>query len=169
MSIKDRIVKALALRWARGKVGEDRKKGGGVMAMLDGNKRLLVVLAFIVSGFVALLTGHDVSQWVGIVLGVFGWNDPGMVKAAQDTATQVVPMLFAIWAAASSLWKMYLQHKAGATLVELNSPTGVVKAAVADGTLRTLDATPTALAIASAPKPEALSVVVVAQPVELAG
>jgi hypothetical protein len=45
-------------------------------------------------------------------------------------------MLFAIWAAIHSLWKMWKQHKAGATLPELNSTAGVVKAAIADGSLK---------------------------------
>jgi hypothetical protein len=107
-----------------------------MLRLLDGNKRLLVVLGFIIAGFVQLLTGQDVGQWIGLFLRAFGWTDPALIDTAKAVAGKVAPMLFAIWAAAHSLWKMYRQWKAGASLSELNSTAGVVKAAIADGSLK---------------------------------
>jgi hypothetical protein len=157
VSLKDKIAKALALRWLRGRIEGARKKGSVMLKALDGQKRLIVVLGFIVSGFVGLLTGQDVGAYLDLLLRALGWSDPTLIGDAKGLATQVVPLLFAIWAAGSALLKLYQQHKAGATLVELGSSAGVIKAALTDGTLRTMDATPTALSIESS--------VVVARPV----
>lgn len=106
-----------------------------MLKLLDGNKRLLVVLGFVVSSFVAMLTGQDVSQWLDLALRAFGWTDASAIASAKELSTQIVPLLFAIWAAVSGLRKIRKQWKAGATPTEINSPIGVVKAAVADGTL----------------------------------
>jgi len=160
MSLIDRAARALALRWLKGKVDGARKGGSAAMKLIDGNKRLIVVLAFIVSGFVALLTGNDVSQWIDLILRAMGWTDAALINDAKGLATQIVPMLFAIWAAVSALIKMWQQRKAGATLAEINSPTGVVKAAIADGTLRSN--VPVVLSIADKPKPD-----LAAPPVEM--
>lgn len=125
----------LALRWLKSQVDAARKGGSHVLKLIDGNKRTIVTLGFVLSGFVALLTGSDVSQWIELMLRAFGWSDAGVIAGAKELATQIVPMLFAIWAAAGGLWKMWKQHKAGATAKEINSPAGVLKAAVADGSL----------------------------------
>lgn len=129
-----------------------------MLKLLDGNKRLILVLGFIVSGFVALITGQDVSQWLDLGLRAVGWRDSTLIAEAQEMATQIVPLLFAIWAAAHALWKMWAQHKAGATAAELGSPAGVVKAAAKDGSLRALDVNAAVLEIAGA--------VVLAKPVK---
>ena len=133
MSLLDKVVRGLALRWARGKVDKARKGGSAVLRFLDGQKRLIVVLGFIVSGFVALLTGQDVSQWLDLGLRAFGWTDSEVIEGAKGLATQIVPLLFAIWASAHALWKMWAQHKAGASLAELGSTTAAVKQARAEG------------------------------------
>ena len=104
-----------------------------MLKLLDGNKRLIVVLGFIISGFVAVLTGQDVSQWLDLGLRTFGWMDPGVIAVAKEMATQIVPLLFAIWAALHALWKMWQQHRAGATPTELLSSTGYVKEALDAG------------------------------------
>jgi len=168
MSLIDRALRSLGTRWLRGKVDNARKGGSAVLKLMDGNKRLLVVLGFIVSGLVALVTGQDVSAWLDVILRATGWTNPEMIEGAKGLATQIVPMLFAIWAAAHALWKMRAQWKAGATASELNGPVGVVKAAVADGTLASATKTPVVLTMtdkASTPaKVEPVVARVVAEP-----
>jgi len=109
-----------------------------MLKLLDGNKRLILVLGFIASGLVALATGHDVTQWIDLGLRAFGWQDAALIEFAKGIATQAVPLLWAIWASSHALLKMWRQHKAGATLTEINSPAGYVKQAVADGTISKL-------------------------------
>jgi len=136
VSLLDKAVRGLALRWARGKVDKARKGGSAVLRFLDGQKRLIVVLGFIVSGFVALLTGQDVSQWLDLGLRALGWtsvSDVALVEGGKGLAARIVPLLFAIWASAHALWKMWRQHKAGASLAELGSTTAAVKQARAEG------------------------------------
>ena len=135
MSLFDKLAQKLALRWLKGKVDKARKGGSTVLKALDGQKRLIVVLGFVVSGFVALLTGQDVSQWLDLGLRATGYTDAEMIGGAKSLATQIVPLLFAIWAAAHALWKLYGERKAGATVAELGTTAGAVKAAVADGSL----------------------------------
>ena len=148
MSLIDKAARALALRWSKGKVDAARKGGNQMVKLLDGNKRTIVTLGFIVSGTVALVTGYDVSQWLDLVLRTFGWTDPVIIDGAKELATQIVPLIFALWAAASGLVKMWKQHQAGATPTEIGSPIGVVKAALADGTLAVASAAPATLIMA---------------------
>ena len=138
MSLLDKAMRKLALRLVKSKVDKARQGGSSVLKLLDGNKRLILVLGFIVSGLVALATGHDVTQWIDLGLRAFGWQDAGLIEFAKGVATQAVPLLWAVWAAAHALLKMWRQYKAGATLTELNSPAGVVKQAIADGTIKKL-------------------------------
>jgi hypothetical protein len=153
VGLTDRIVRALALRWLRGRVDAARKRGSSVLRFLDGQKRLIVVLGFIVSGFVALLTGQDVGQWLDLLLRALGWQDAAIIADAKELATQIVPLLFAIWAAAHALWGMWKQHKAGARASELGSPVGVIRAAVADGTVKVVAPEPMVLRLTeTAPK-----------------
>jgi len=162
MSLIDKALRSLGTRWLRGKVDGARKGGSAVLKLMDGNKRLLVVLGFIVSGFVALVTGQDVSAWLDVILRATGWTNPEMIEGAKGLATQIVPMLFAIWAAAHGLWKMWKQHKAGATASELSSPIGVVKAALADGTLTVSARNPVVLKMTDAAPTEAKAAPIVA-------
>ena len=135
VKLVDKAVRALAFRWVKGKVDGARKGGSDVLKALDGQKRLIVVLGFIASGLVALLTGQDVSQWLDFGLRATGYTDAEMIAGAKDLATQIVPLVFAIWAAGHGLWKLYKERKAGATVAEMGSTAGAVKAAVADGSL----------------------------------
>lgn len=137
MSLKDKVVRALALRWLRGKADKSRRDGGMVKS-LDGWKSLILVLGFIASTLYALATGHDVSALVRGVFGALGWSGEGLESAA-TIATVVAPLLWAIWAAGSRLAKVYRQLKAGAKPGELLSTQGYVKAAIdRDGVAKTL-------------------------------
>jgi hypothetical protein len=112
-----------------------------MLKLIDGNKRTIVTLGFVVSGFIALLTGQDVGQWLDLALRALGWSDAVVIANAKEIAVQIVPLLFALWAAVSGLLKMWKQSKAGATAKEINSPMGVIKAAVADGSLQVVQPT----------------------------
>lgn len=121
------------MRWLRGKTDALRKAGD--MRFLDGKKSVIVTVCFVVSGFVALLTGQDVGQWIDMLLRAVGWSDPATIDAAKETATGLVPLLFAVWAAVSALSKWWKQYQAGAKPLELGTPVGVVKAALSAGVI----------------------------------
>jgi hypothetical protein len=144
VNIKDKAVRWLAMRWLAGEIKAWRKDSGvmgKIATLLDGNKRTIVTIGFVLSGLVAMLTGQDVGGWLDIALRALGWSDAGVIASAKEVATQLVPLLFAIWAAVGGLLKMWKQWKAGATPVEINSPAGVIKAAVADGSLQVVQPT----------------------------
>lgn len=134
---KQGVKQWLLLKVAQRMVDSWRREGpmGKVLALLDGQKRLVVTLGFIISGLVAMLTGQDVGQWLDLALRAIGWTDAGLIESARAFATQLVPMLFALWAAIHALWKLWKERKAGATAVEMGSTGGAVKAAVASGDL----------------------------------
>ena len=132
MSIKDRIVRALALRWLAGKVKVWRKDPGMVGKIwkaLDGQKLMLGVLAlFIVKTWDATHNGHA-GDLVGAVLSVFGWLPQGIDFG------QAVPSAVIVLGFFHRLYKDGKEKKAGATLAEVGTPTGAVKAAYAAGDL----------------------------------
>lgn len=133
MKLIDKAVRALAFRWLKGKVDNARNGGSAVLKALDGQKRLIVTLGFIVSGLVALATGQDLSQWLDLGLRALGWSQPDIVDGGRAIATKAAPLLFAAWAALHALWKFWKEHRAGATLKELGTTTAAVKQARAEG------------------------------------
>ena len=133
--LKDKIVRVLALRWIRGKAEAGRKEGNPVLKFIDGNERKLWLLAFVVVGLVKALTGHDVTQLMNGILAAGGWGSSSDATWAADASVGLVTWLTALYAAGRGLWDWYKQHKAGATVTELGSAPGVVKAAMADGSL----------------------------------
>jgi hypothetical protein len=130
VKLKDKAVQWFALRWLKGKAGESRKEGG-IMKFLDGWKSLILVLGFIAAGIYGLATGSDVTMLVKGVFGALGW-DGTSINGATTIATVVVPLLWALWAAGSKLYKVYKQLKAGAKPSELLSDEGHIKAFLKD-------------------------------------
>lgn len=135
MSIVDRAVRKIALRWLKRKVDGARKEGNPMLKALDGWKSFVVVLGFIASSAYALATGQDVGTLVAAVLSAVGWADADLIARAKVLATVVAPLLFALWAAVSRVRKAVQQFRAGAKPSELLSAAGYVKAAIADDTL----------------------------------
>lgn len=133
MSLFDKLAQKLALRWVRGKVDKFRKEGSTVTKLLDGNKRLIVCVVFVLAGVLKMLTGYDVSQVLGMMLPAVGWSDRETMDYAVQVATFFVPLLVAAIAAGHGMWKGWRQIKAGATLTEVNSLPGYVKQARAEG------------------------------------
>ena len=130
MGLTDKMVQWFALRWIKEKAGASRKEGG-IMKFLDGWKSLILVLGFVAAGLYGLATGSDVTMLVKGVFGAIGW-DAASIKVGTELATVIVPLLWAIWAAGSKLYKVYKQVKAGASPSELLSDEGHVKALLKD-------------------------------------
>lgn len=143
----DGIVKWVGLRWLGRKVSSLRKGGSVMMKLLDGNKRLILVLGFVITSLYSLATGDDVRPLVESVLKGIGWTDGDTIANASGVATLIAPLVWAIWASVSALWKMWKQHKAGASVTQLNSPEGIVKLAVAEGVVKSASLKPVVLNI----------------------
>lgn len=133
MSLFDKLARKLALRMLGGKLNKLRKEGSTVTKLLDGNKRLIVCVVFVLAGVLKMLTGYDVSQVLGMMLPAVGWSDRETMDYAVQVATFFVPLLVAAIAAGHGMWKGWRQIKAGATLTEVNSLPGYVKQARAEG------------------------------------
>lgn len=133
MRLIDRVGQKLALRWLRGKADKARKEGSGLMKILDGQKRLIVCMVFVLAGVLKMLTGYDVAQILDMLLPAMGWSDRETADYAVQAATFFVPLVFTAIAAGHSIWKGWKQLKAGATLTEVNSLPGYVKQAKAEG------------------------------------
>lgn len=100
-----------------------------MMKALDGNKRLIFVLAWLIAAVVQMVTGHDVSQILVLVGGAIGWADPATLELAKQVATFWAPLIFGVLAAGHAAWKGWKQWKAGARVSEINSVEGYVKLA----------------------------------------
>lgn len=135
MSLFDKLAQKLALRWLKGKVETARKEGSGLMKALDGWKSLIVVVGFIGASLVALVTGQDVGALLTPLFQAIGWGAAEDISRAKTFATIVAPLLLAVWAAGSRLWKAVKQYRAGASPGELLSTEGYVKQARAEGKL----------------------------------
>ena len=133
MKLIDKLAQKLALRWLKGKVDKARSGGSAVLKAIDGWKSLIVVLGFIGSTLYALVSGQDVTALLQGLTGAMGWADAEGAARARSFATLVAPLILAIWAASSRLWKAVKQYKAGASPKELLSTTGYVKEARAEG------------------------------------
>jgi hypothetical protein len=133
MKILDRLAQKVALHWLKGKADKARKEGSDVTKILDGNKRLVVCVVFVLAGVLKMLTGYDVSQVLGMLLPAVGWSDRETMDYAVQVVTFFVPLLVAAIAAGHGIWKGWKQVRAGATLTEVNSLPGYVKQAQAEG------------------------------------
>ncbi len=132
-SILERVAIRIALGRIKAKVDRARKAGSEMMKALDGQKRLIVVLGFIVSALVSLTTGQDVGQWLDMGLRAMGWTSAEDIAAAKAFALQIAPLILSLWAAACGIIKLIKQRKAGATFKEMGSVEGYAKLAIAEG------------------------------------
>jgi hypothetical protein len=129
------------------------------MKFLNGNKNRITNLIYLIVSLIALASGADYHQIANGLLAALGWQqDAGAAASMAVLASQ----LWAAWAFVDSLGKAYRQRKAGATLAEINTPTGVIKEGVANGTIRTMDSSPVLLTVADSPR-ELPTVVVTAK------
>lgn len=136
MKVFDKLAQKLALRWLKGKADKARREESGFMKALDGWKSFIVVLGFIGASVAALVTGQDVGGLLTPIFQAVGWSQAEELAKAKTFATVVAPLLLAVWAAASRLWKAVKQYRSGARAGELLSTEGYVKQARAEGLIR---------------------------------
>jgi len=135
VGLKDKIVKALARRWARGKLealrGKDKETSmGKVLRFLDGWKLVIaVVVLFGVKVYDSLNNGHA-GDIVGAVLTVLGWMPSGDFTG--EGMTQAVAGGVAVWAIIHKVIKAQRQVKAGSSVAGALSTEGYVSEYVAD-------------------------------------
>ena len=134
MGLMDKIVRALALRWARGKIGHLRSDQrettmGKVLKFVDGWKLVIAVLA--IAGASAWDMAHNghAGDVAGIVLALLGYT-PGAEWSvlARDLATHGL----AIVALVHKVIKAQQQVRAGSSVSGSLSAEGYVSKAVAD-------------------------------------
>ena len=133
--LKDKIVRALALRWFADKVEDWRKDkgmGGKVLKFLDGWKLIIgVVLLFGTKVWDAAHNGHT-GDFLGSVLSTLGWLPGPQSGFTADGIALAAGSAIALWGFVMKIVKAGQQLKAGAKISETLSTEGYVKASVAD-------------------------------------
>jgi hypothetical protein len=131
MGLKDKVVRALALRWLRGKVEDLRGKKsesgmGKVLRALDGWKLVIAVLGIFSCGvYDAYHNGHT-GQFLASVLTTIGWLPPG--EWTGEAMTKAVLGAVAILGLVGKLIKAQQQRMAGSSMSGLLSTEGYLKA-----------------------------------------
>lgn len=125
-SVKDKLIRMLALRWLRGKIsnlrGKDKETGmGKVLKFLDGWKLVIgVVVLIAVKAWDGLHNGHA-GDVVGLILTMFGWNPSADLGIDFAQAAGAVMVLIGV---GHKVVKAKKQSKAGAANSELLSAEG---------------------------------------------
>ncbi len=133
VGLKQRIERAIFLRWLRGKVKAWRREGestvlGKVWKFVDGWKLAIGVLVlFLVKVWDALHNGHT-GDLVGSILVVLGWMPQGI------DFTQVVSSAIIVIAFFHKIIKAAQQSRAGSSVAGLLGPEGYILQAWQDGT-----------------------------------
>lgn len=135
MSLKDKIVRTLALRWLRGKTkdlrGKDRETGmGKFLKFIDGWKLVIFTLVLFASRiYDASHNGHT-GDIVGAIFAALGMTPEVAVLDPVALGAAVTGAL-AIWGVFSRVYKAQKQLRAGSSVAGLLSTEGFVSAAVA--------------------------------------
>jgi len=138
MGLKDKVVRALALRWLRGKINDLRSKDketgmGKLLKALDGWKLVIgVVVLIAVKVYDGLNNGHA-GDIVGLVLTMLGWNPSASLGIDFAQAAGAVTVIIGI---AHKVVKAQQQVRAGASLAGTLSTEGYVQKYVADAQKR---------------------------------
>jgi len=137
MGLKDKIVKALALRYARGKIaglrGKDQETTmGRILKALDGYKLLIAVVGIAAAKAWDMQHNGHAGDALGIVLALLGYTPSAeWATLGRDIGLHGL----AIVAALHKVYKANRQMKAGATLGEALTTEGVIKQALSEGKL----------------------------------
>lgn len=130
LGITDKIIRALALRWLRGKL-EDLRGGlketgmGKVLKFLDGWKLVIgVLLMFGAKIWDAYHNGHT-GDFVGSVLTTLGWGLPGDWTGSEIALA--AGGVVSVWGFIHKLIKAGQQIRAGAKAAEVLSAEGYAK------------------------------------------
>ena len=142
MSLMDKLVRKLALKWLSSRIARLRKDGGSVgkiLKALDGWKLVIAFVALVgVKAWDAANNGHA-GDLVGVFLAMLGWAPPEWTAAA---AGEAAASLLGLVAIIHKVYKAHLQARAGATASELLSVRGYAKEAIAEGEILATDAGP---------------------------
>lgn len=127
-SLRRKIVRKLALRWARGKVkklrGKDKETGmGKFLKLIDGWKFTIgVISVFVAKVYDGLANGHA-GDIIGSVVDVLGWSPEAFGGPEIAVAAGAAGALIGF---GHKLWKARKQLKAGAPVSDLLSTGGYV-------------------------------------------
>lgn len=142
MGIKDKLVRALALRFARNKIkdlrGKDKETGmGKVLKALDGWKLVIGVVVLIgVKVYDGLTNGHA-GDAVGLVLTMLGWNPGAALGIDFGQAAGAIMVLVGL---GHKVVKAQRQVRAGSSVAGSLSAEGYVADAVLAATGSKLEA-----------------------------
>jgi hypothetical protein len=134
VGLKDNIIRALALRWARGKIkdlrGKEQETGmGKVLKFLDGWKLVIgVVILIAVKVWDGLHNGHA-GDMAGLVLTMLGWNPSAALGIDFAQAAGAITVLVGI---GHKVVKAQAQIRAGSTVEGALSTEGFVQKYIAD-------------------------------------
>jgi hypothetical protein len=132
MGLKDKVVKALALRFARGKIkdlrGKDKETGmGKVLKFIDGWKLVIGVVALTgVKVYDGMNNGHA-GDVVGMLLTLLGYNPGADLGIDFGQAAAAIMIVVGV---GHKVVKAQRQARAGAKPSELLSSEGYVVEAV---------------------------------------
>jgi hypothetical protein len=127
-SLKDKIIRKLALRWARGKVktlrGKDKETGmGKFLKLIDGWKMTIGVVAVFAAKVYDGLTNGHAGDIVGTVTDVLGWSPEAFGGPEITVAAGATGIVIGF---VHKLWKARKQLKAGTPVSGLLSTDGYV-------------------------------------------
>ena len=114
-----------------------------MLKLLDGWKTWLSAVVWTLTLFFALIAGQDLTPIAQGIAKAMRWETPA--GEALVFYGMIANSLFALWGIVAKVLKARAQRRAGATFSELGSPIGVVKAALADGTLAVASTLPATL------------------------
>jgi hypothetical protein len=136
MGLKDKVVRALALRWLRGEVKDLRGKEkettmGKVLKFLDGWKLVIaVVVLFATRVYDAANNGHT-GDIVGAFLAALGWAPPAGFISPEAMTTAAAGAL-ALWGVVHKVIKATQQVQAGSSVAGSLTTEGYIAKYVAD-------------------------------------
>lgn len=137
MSLKDKVVKALAVRWVRGKVkalrGKEKESSmGKVLRFLDGWKLVIgVAIIFACKVWDGMNNGHA-GDMVGNVLSILGWMPGPQSGFTTEGMTVAAASAIALWGFFAKFYKAAQQVKAGSSVAGALSTEGYVSKYVSD-------------------------------------
>ena len=137
MSLKDKIVRTLALRWLRGKLnalrGKERETNmGKALKFLEGWKLLIgITILFLAKVYDGASNGHA-GNIVGNVLSIFGWMPGPQSGFTFEGVTVAAASALTLVGYFAKLWRAQQQVRAGSSLVGSLATEGYLAKAVSD-------------------------------------
>jgi hypothetical protein len=122
-----------------------------MLKLLDGWKTWGSAVVWTLTLLFALIVGQDLTPIAQGIATALHWETPtGETLVFYGL---IANSFFALWGVAAKVVKARAQRRAGATLREMGSPIGVVKAALADGSLSVDSTRPATLVMTQGGEP----------------